>query len=1330
MEFSSIDTSNLKIDSWPTPNGLKHFSESVFKASQKCSDGFISISRQFLESSIEILSSSGVEPPCSFAVVGLGSVARGTATPYSDLEYAFVVKSDTHIDYFTKLAVDSYFRIGNMRESPLKTFNIPEVGKSYADNASVGFRIDGISQNAGNIPTGKGDGSKNLILTVRSFTQLYSETLTSPAGDIADLADLLSSIVLIYAHSDGKQLFLESLQNFQKTLTKNVDTDYMIKKRLEVLKQDIESYSFLPMFDSFGPPDNAKLKVKVDIFRYPTLLVDHLRLFIAIHETAPWAVHQQLQNLNFISEQQCLNLNLISALSIFTRTNAYLKIETQHDQLSLYPPIESNVKSIYHLPRDIFVLLAFLFIPLKLSVQNNMCNIDKTSPLNTSATLSILTKNIALVQPRAILKAEIEFFCGDLEQAIQTICLSYGKKVFDLEPQKFGESIRQANEVCFMKFLFSLSTSQKNVLEFSNSTKKYVEMAAYLMYSSKRYQLCLKYFTWLADNLAYSSTDKLKWKVLAADSACQLHSYGEVFSLLGDVLSTLKSKYQLKSGQTLYRFVRDQTRQTKLPTELKQDLEIVAQAFRVISNAYKNVRNFVQAEELANSALTIFDSLHYQKSGQQLGSHYVDLVVSLALIHSERGNHPKAIHYLHHFLEGQIKLHTDQTNHPDIAQLMIGLSQIYENMKNFEAAMDFLTRALNMTKSLYRLDHVDVAHCYKKIAGLQVKMHEFDLALSNYQIVQNYFDSLQINDYVKAGVLVEIGLLYSHKNEHDRALSCLKSAQSCFKPDAETSHIDLASVHTALGEVYNQIDKADLALDHHTTSLEITKKVIRSANSIPVFTQLHGELGSFSIELAAKANMLNIELASRKVNSIHPDLAKCYYRVCIAYRGIALYEQSLQYIDKAFSMYKALNEDAYQVEIADTHNEAGNVYCNMGKYTSGLNHYQKALKMRTAIYGDKSTHYDIFSCYNNMGIAYKNLGKLVKALECQEKCYQMEISRFGEEANEADIASTCNNIGLLCRDMGYYSKSLKFLSKALKIKLAVYGDGVMHAHIANSYSNIASVYQMLGDYGSSLDCNVKCRDMYREVYGEDTRHDHFFISHMHFANVFADKGEYQTALHHYTMAIDMVKSVHGKETAHIYIAYAYHSLGRLYHHTNQVTHAMHYFNAALIQRVNSGNAPISLQTDVVVSFSETMLKLSNYKHSKNLLLLALKRLPSDHSHDTRAGICKLLGHCCLYVRQYRKCWEYLYLALGYYQFLPFSNWKIKSLVQVHFDISILLLHLGHVSQAIEHSELALNLVNHLFTDAENIIPEYTRLQVNLTCMTHALYSALTLYVPL
>ena len=93
--------------------------------------------------------------PCGFDAVALGSMARGESSPYSDLEFLFLL-DDPITEYFETLATIVYFLIGNLQETKLKYMAIDELTGWFTDEAKNGFKIDGLQQKAGNIPTGNG----------------------------------------------------------------------------------------------------------------------------------------------------------------------------------------------------------------------------------------------------------------------------------------------------------------------------------------------------------------------------------------------------------------------------------------------------------------------------------------------------------------------------------------------------------------------------------------------------------------------------------------------------------------------------------------------------------------------------------------------------------------------------------------------------------------------------------------------------------------------------------------------------------------------------------------------------------------------------------------------------------------------------------------------------------------------------------------------------------------------------------------------------------------------------------------------------------------------
>ncbi|KAF6035449.1 hypothetical protein EB796_006232 [Bugula neritina] len=315
-------------------------SNDVFASSEECSKEFVEFSRSIIQKSRELLRGCQVEPPCNFAVVALGSVARGEATPYSDLEYAFLIENENEKDYFTQLAVDTYFRITNLNESPLKTFNIKVENSPdcLSEICPVGYRIDGLTPNAGNIPTGNGLG-RSLTFTVEQAVKLYKEEVMSPSGELASLSDLLMTSQLIYCSDDGAQLhdrFMEEIATYEKFTAQN---DHKIKqKRLERISLDLRKYDFLPEF-KFKTVIGEDVKVKEDIFRYITLLATNLNIALCFQLNFPWKVYEALYQSGIISKDSLRYLHIILGFSIYMRTMAYITMSTQKANILLSTPL-------------------------------------------------------------------------------------------------------------------------------------------------------------------------------------------------------------------------------------------------------------------------------------------------------------------------------------------------------------------------------------------------------------------------------------------------------------------------------------------------------------------------------------------------------------------------------------------------------------------------------------------------------------------------------------------------------------------------------------------------------------------------------------------------------------------------------------------------------------------------------------------------------------------------------------------------------------------------------------------------------------------------------
>lgn len=110
------------------------FYEKMKHNSLACSESMVDFAGLIMQESVKSL----VEvPQCEFQAVAIGSLARGEATPYSDLEYLFLISDKTGktTRYFEMLAMASYFLIGNLGETKLSYMAIEELQGWFDDCA-------------------------------------------------------------------------------------------------------------------------------------------------------------------------------------------------------------------------------------------------------------------------------------------------------------------------------------------------------------------------------------------------------------------------------------------------------------------------------------------------------------------------------------------------------------------------------------------------------------------------------------------------------------------------------------------------------------------------------------------------------------------------------------------------------------------------------------------------------------------------------------------------------------------------------------------------------------------------------------------------------------------------------------------------------------------------------------------------------------------------------------------------------------------------------------------------------------------------------------------
>ena len=305
-------------------------------------------------------------PPCQFAAVTIGSMAKGETTPYSDLEFLFLIENEDSVSYFERLAVTAYFIIGNLRETKLKYMDINELNgdDKWFDDASVsGFKIDGLQRNAGNIPTENGTQSQKnkFIQTVDGLVKVYEQIFLHPDPEkskIGDMSAMLSSTVFLYGDSHLHDEFVARTSAIPPLTLRREASVHMLQS--DAMKFDYQ-------------PDDALTHikdVKKDFYRFPSIILFDLKILHGVQTSSVWETIDCLTARGILSLSAGGNLRVALSISMFARLSVYCHHSSQDDRITLLAPTQQSKGTPWGFPRKLLIHYFLHCAPLNVSTDS------------------------------------------------------------------------------------------------------------------------------------------------------------------------------------------------------------------------------------------------------------------------------------------------------------------------------------------------------------------------------------------------------------------------------------------------------------------------------------------------------------------------------------------------------------------------------------------------------------------------------------------------------------------------------------------------------------------------------------------------------------------------------------------------------------------------------------------------------------------------------------------------------------------------------------------------------------------------------------------------
>ena len=322
--------------------------DKIIQIQNQISEDYNDIMATFAESCEKIMGN----PPCKYALVGLGSLARKEVTPYSDFEHCILLENtatgnEKMFNYFRWFSLIFHVAVINLKETIIPSVAIPFLN-NYTKKGSDwfydvvterGICFDGMMPAACKFPLGRQELTVNkpwtteLIKPVEEMAKYLLPNEDKKNG--YDLASILSKPCFVY----GEKSIYEAFQNKSLMIHENESRMEMLNSIRTQVHADFNIAGISKTFSNLAT--NERFNIKRLIYRSSTLFVALLGQLHGINASTNFSIIEKLFDKKIISMRTKQKLSYIIALACEIRLKWYMRKERQTDFID--PKIDNQI---------------------------------------------------------------------------------------------------------------------------------------------------------------------------------------------------------------------------------------------------------------------------------------------------------------------------------------------------------------------------------------------------------------------------------------------------------------------------------------------------------------------------------------------------------------------------------------------------------------------------------------------------------------------------------------------------------------------------------------------------------------------------------------------------------------------------------------------------------------------------------------------------------------------------------------------------------------------------------------------------------------------------
>ena len=922
-------------------------------------------------------------PPCEYAIAGMGSLARAEITPYSDFEHIILLfDSDNyicHLEYFRWFSMIFHVIILNLRETIIPSLNVNslndencKLGNWYYDAVTPrGISFDGFMPHACKFPLGRTQHTKlkpfktELIKPISKMLEYLSSEADLKNG--YHLADILTKTCFVFGNKD---IFAEFAKGVQNHLNKQSKTE-VIKQIQQQVKNDMDK--FATRFCLSKLKSQNKINIKQVVYRSTTIFISALARLYNISATSSFDVIDNMEQNNKISQSIAKKLQYAVAIASEIRLRVYMKMKGQNDAIDLNQndAIKSFLKIVGATATINYFQIAYC-LQCEIAKQLNLTKLRFYS----DPQLINITVNLAF-RLRGISNFD---------------SMSFSNKTFNRnwKPSNFD----------FDTCITQLEAETNWNLTTDTSTT----------YSSKENNLNLKLTKTIANKLHLNEI---------YDEALEFYEkLLKIYRINSEITSDTSindTSVTITDGQK--NFGADNFANVGSKIEIHFNIGI----------CHLKLCNYSDALAFLTRALDIFQHTALNPDKDR---NIANTLGNIGICHLKLCNYSDALTFLNRALDIKHNTALNSDKDRDIANTLGNIGTCHKDLCNYSDALTFLNRALDIFQQTALNPDKDhsIANTLGNIGNCHIELCNYSDALTFLNRALHIKQNTALNpdkDRNIANTLGNIGICHIELCNYSDALVFLNRALDIFQNTALNPDKDrnIANTLNNIGNCHTELCNYSDALTFLNRALDISQNTALNpdkdrniANALGNIGNCHEDLCNYSDALAFLNRALDIFQNTALNPDKHRNIANTLNNIGICHTELCNYSDALAFLTRALdiSQNTALNPDKDR-SIANALGNIGNCHLKLCNYSDALTFLNRALGIfqNTALNPDKDRN--IANTLSNIGICHIELCNYSNALTFLNRALDIKQNTALNPDKDRNITNTLNSIGICHR---------------------------------------------------------------------------------------------------------------------------------------------------------------------------------------------------------------------------------------------------------------------------------------------------------------------------